>query len=231
MSARIESYLYSSGADNVVEATAGFTITEPGPVVFRATLPAPGLFSDALVTWQGLLNASGLAGTYTIAWNVTWQAVDISATGVASFDVAFHGNLAAAWGYSGDVAGLLAYSGDQQSLLRYDNLLWGSGEIINGDEVDLRDYAYGRHRAIAWGNVDLWDSELHVQSSRVTTFLASYVISGKVRVYQDETVLTAYSATNLSGYLDCYVIGITEPQEKRGRVWTTLAISLAVPRV
>ena len=49
MSARIESYLYSSGADNVVEATAGFTITEPGPVVFRVTLPAPGLFSDYVI--------------------------------------------------------------------------------------------------------------------------------------------------------------------------------------
>ena len=49
-------------------------------------------------------------------------------------------------------------------------------------------------------------------------------------MYQDETVTTAYSATNLGGYIDCYVIGITEPLEKRGRVWTELAISLAVPR-
>jgi hypothetical protein len=230
MSARIEAYLYASGTDDVLEATAGFTITEPGPVVYRATLPATARFSDALVTWQGLLNASALAGTYAITWNDQRQSVNISATGVASFGITFHGNLAAAWGYSSGIAGALDYDSDLQPLLRYDGILWGSGEIVNGDNVDLRQYNYGRHRAIAWGNVDLWDSEIHVQSSRVDTFLASYCVSGKVRVYQDSAITTAYSATNLSGYLDCYVIGISDPLEKRGRIWTTLSISLAVPR-
>tara|TARA_R110000782_G_scaffold143246_1_gene235954 strand:- start:171 stop:875 length:705 start_codon:yes stop_codon:yes gene_type:complete len=232
MTARIEAYLYSSGTTGTVDATASITVTEPGPVVYTATLAAPALFSTALVEWQGLLNAgaSGLTGAYSITWDAAAQAVTISATGVASFDFVLHGALNAAWGFSGGGgAGSLTYTGTVQSRARFDDLRFSSGAIVNADDVNLREYTYGRHRAIAWGTVDTWRSQVHVQNARSELFLASYCAAGKIRVYQDETVLTAYSATNLGGYIDAYVIGLTGHQDTKGRVWLMVDLDLSVP--
>ena len=234
MSARIETYLYSSGTAGTVDATSSITVTEPGPVDYTATLSGPALFSTALTEWETLLNAgaSGLAGTYAITWDTSAQAVTISATGVASFDFTLDANLRAAWGYSGaGGAGGLSYTGTVQSQARYDDLRFSSGAILNADDVDLRRYTYGRHRAIAFGTVDTWQSVIHVQNARAESFLASYCAAGKVRIYQNEAVTTAYSVTNLSGYLDCYVVGLTNHSDTRGRVWLRVDADLSVPRV
>ena len=231
MSARIEAYIYSSGVTGTLDATQSLTVTEPGPVSFTATLAAPALFSDALTQWAALLNASPLTGTYSITWDSAAQSVAISATGVASFDFTLHGALRAVWGYSGaGGSGAASYVGNVQSRARFDDLRFSSGAILNADDVQLRDYTYGRHRAIAWGTVDTWRSRVHVQNARADLFLSSYCVSGKIRVYQDETIATPYSAVNLGGYVDAYVVGLTNHADTRGRVWLMCDLDLSVPR-
>jgi hypothetical protein len=88
MSARIECYVYASAEASMAEAYT-LSVTEPGPTVVDVTLTQPLRFTDALTEWQTQLNASALAGTYTIAWAAASQSVVISATGVASFAVEF----------------------------------------------------------------------------------------------------------------------------------------------
>jgi hypothetical protein len=157
--------------------------------------------------------------------------VTISATGVASFDFTLVGSLNAAWGYSGaGGAGGLTYTGTVQSRARFDDLRFSSGAIVNADDVQLREYSFGRHRAITFGTVDMWSSQLYVQNARSELYLTSFCAAGKVRIFQDESVLTAYSQTNLSGYVDCYVVGLTDHRDSRGRVWLLVDIDLSVPR-
>jgi hypothetical protein len=230
MSARIESYLYSSGTIGTLDATQSITVTEPGPLTYTATLAAPILFSGALTEWGSLLTAN-LVGTYTLAWDSSAQAVTISATGVASFAYTLVGAMPAVLGFaSATDSGSLSYTGTVQSRARFDNLRFSAGAILNADDVQLREYTFGRHRAIAWGTVDVWNSRLHVQNERSELFLSSYCVAGKIRVFQDESITTIYSATNLSGYVDSHVIGLTDHRDTRGRVWLLVDLDLSVPR-
>lgn len=210
MTARIEAWLYASGSTSL-DATASLTVTEPGPTTATVRLAAPALLSDALTQWAALLNAAGLAGTYSLTWSTANQSVTISATGVASFTVAFAGNLHQALGFSTATGhtGATTYSGDVQALARFDDLRWASSGLLPYDDrAELSEYRHGRVRAIAWQQVDVAEGRLYVQASRVARFLASYCTAGRVRVYQDEANASAYSTSEPGGYLDGFVLAL-----------------------
>jgi hypothetical protein len=233
MTARIEAWLWASGGLDL-DATATMVITEPGPVVYQARLDQPYLLTDALTAWQAAINASGLAGTYTLAWSSANQSVTISATGVASFEVEFNGNLHKALGFSAASGhtGALTYSGDIQALARYDNLRWSTMSLEPDESpVSTTRFRHGRARVMAWHTMDVARGSLYVQDARLDSFAASYCAAGRVRVYPDENVATAYSATNAGGYLDGFVLRCeTVERNARGSAYSVVDLDLGVAR-
>jgi hypothetical protein len=235
MSARIEAWLYATGSTDL-DATASLTVTEPGPTSYTARLAAPALLSTALTQWTALLNAgaSGLAGTYSLTWDSSAQAVTISASGVASFAVEFVGNLHQALGFSSATGhtGALTYTGDQQALARFDDLRWSSGGLLpHEDRAAISEYRHGRVRAIAWAQVDTAEGRLHVQGSRIDALLASYCSAGRVRVYQDESNANAYSVAEPGGYLDGYVLALDDVEYPQARsAWASARLLIGVGR-
>ncbi len=233
MTARIEAWLWASGGLDL-DATATMVISEPGPIVYQARLDQPYLLTDALAAWQSAINASALAGTYTLAWSTANQSVTISATGVASFEVEFNGNLHKALGFSTATGhtGATVYNGDQQALARYDDLRWSTESLMPDESpVSLTRYRHGRARVMAWHTIDVASGRLYVQDTRMDSFSASYCAAGRVRVYPDAAVATAYSAGNVGGYLDGFVLRC-EPVERnqRGSLWSTVDLEIGVAR-
>lgn len=233
MTARIEAWLWASGGSDL-DATATMVITEPGPVVYQARLDQPYLLTDALTAWQAAINASGLAGTYTLAWSAANQSVTISATGVASFGVTFNGNLHRALGFSTSTGhtGSLSYSGDVQALARFDELRWSTYSVESDESpVATTRYRHGRSRVMAWHTLDMASGRLYVQDSRLASFSASYCAAGRVRVYPDESVSTAYSASNVGGYLDGFVMRCeTVERDPRAKRFAVVDLDLGVAR-
>ena len=229
---RIEAYLWSSGVTGKQDATQEITITEPGPTAETYTLAEGGrVFADMLTEFQALIAAGGLAGTYSLTWDATAAAVTISATGVASFAVAFAGNMGAVMGFSADVSGSASHTGDEQALGRFDAVRSSCEIPKDGSIVSSETYRFGRHRSVAWGNHDVWSAKFVFASSIAASFLASYCAAGRVRVYQDDGTTTAYSATNTLGYVDGYVAEVSEPRaNSRGENWITQTVALAVGR-
>lgn len=218
MTARLEAYLYGTSEASMADAV-GITVTEPGPVVYTARLLTPAILTDALTAWQAALNASALAGTYTLAWSTANQSVTISATGVASFDVEFGGNIAAALGFSSSTGhtGALTYSGDQQALARFDGIKVSTHGVLPHDAVELHEYRHGRHRAIAWSKTDVLDATVHAERTAMDVLLRSYCSAGLVRLYMDEAVLTAYAIANVAGYIDGAVIALGDVEHRPAR--------------
>ena len=233
MSTRIEAWLWASGGSDL-DATATFVITEPGPVVYQARLDQPYLLTDALTAWQGALNASALAGTYSLTWDAAAQAVTISATGVASFAVEFSGNLHKALGFSTATGhtGALTYTGDQQALARFDAVRWSTSSLMPDESpVATTRYRHGRARVMAWHTLDVAQGTLFISDSRLDAFAASYCAAGRVRVYVDESVTTAYAHDNLGGYLDGFVLRCeTEERDERRTTWSRVMLDIGVAR-
>ena len=232
MTTRIEAYLYGTSEASMADAV-GITVIEPGPVSYTARLLSPALLADALTAWAAALNASALAGTYALTWDATAQAVTISATGVASFEVQFGGNLAAALGFSAATGhtGALTYTGDQQALARFDAVRFDSIGLQVRDDVDLREYRHGRHRAVAWSQLDTVEGRIYLTLARMDQIARSYCAAGQVRVYMDDAVLTAWSASNPAGYLDATVIALDQIEHAERRGLSSARLLLGVGRV
>ena len=231
MSASIECYVYASAEASMAEAYT-LSVTEPGPTVVDVTLTQPLRFTDALTEWQTQLNASALAGTYTIAWAAVSQSVVISATGVASFAVEFGGNLHKLCGFSSATGhtGALTYRGDQQALGRFDDLRWSVAGVVPHDDVTLHEYRHGRARAIAWSQVDAIEGSLYCTRERMDFLLVSYCAAGIVRVYPDEDVSTAYSTTQTDGYIDGMVLAIDDPEHRPARGLSRVRLAIGLGR-
>lgn len=210
MTARIEAWLYGTQEASMA-AVSGIQVTEPGPTVYTARLLTPTRLSDALTAWAAALNGSLLAGTYALTWDTSAQAVTISATGVASFEVEFLGNVHNALGFSSATGhtGALTYTGDQQALARFDALRWSTEGVVPHDDVEVHQYRHGRHRAIAWSQVDVIRGRLYATRARMDALARSYCAAGLVRVYPDESVSSAYSESQTDGYVDGMVLDLS----------------------
>ncbi len=231
MTARLQTYLYGT-AEASMAAAVGITVTEPGPVVYTARLLSPALFGDALTALAASLTASALAGTYSLTWSTTAQAVTISATGVASFEVVFGGNLAAALGFasSSGHTGAATYTGTQQALGRFDALRLDSHGLQVRDDVDLRAYRHGRHRAVAWSQLDTLEGRAYATRSRMDALLRSYCAAGLVRLHLDEAVAAAWAVDTPAGYLDATVIALDQVEHAERRGLSSARIVLGVGR-
>ena len=219
MTRAVEAYLYSNGSA-IHGATNAFTVTETGGGGASATvrLDKPYVFSDALSAFQTLLNASALNDAYTVAYSAITEAVSITAAGgagVTAIAIAWIGNLGNVLGFSGNVSGALTHSSDQTPSGRVE--LWGVESDIpqRHDRVAFDEFRMGRSEALHWGAFDTVRLGLWIESDKSAAFLdAGYCITGRVRVYQSSTA-TAYSPSNVDGYLDVWVA--SQPIERTHR--------------
>lgn len=199
MASRVEAWLYSEGSKTVMEHTS--TLTAGG---VDAILSAPKVFSDALAEWQ-----TDLGGGYTVTWDSASNAVTIANVGV--FALTFEGNLHKALGFSAATGytGQASYTGDQQALGRFDVLKIECNALEDGAAVQMSRFRHRRAEVLAFGTVDLWRVTVWMTYAQATSYLASYCAAGKIRVYQDVDDLTAWSATNVDGYLDGWIVSLS----------------------
>lgn len=219
MSSRLEAYLYSEGSKTVMESTS--TITAGGA---DAILSGATVFADALASLQ-----TQLGGAYSVAWNSTINAVTISNSG--TFTLTFTGNMHQALGFSTATGytGADTYNGDQQALGRYDVLAIECALLTDGAAVDHREWRHARAEVLAFGNCDLFRTRIYMSQAEAASFLASYCAAGRVRLYPDSDTTTAWSATNPAGYVDGYVVALSD-LETAGFAEEVVAVSMAIAR-
>ena len=219
MGSRVEAFLYSEGSSSVMEHTSAFTAGGT-----TAILSTTKVFADALAEWQ-----ADLGGAYTVTWNAATNSVKISNSGV--FVLSFLGNLHSALGFSAASghSGATSYTGDAQALGRYDVLKIELDTLTDASAVDLRRYRHRRAEVLAFGNHDLYRSRIWMTAAQASSYLASYCAAGKVRLYQTTADLTAYSATNVDGYIDGYIVAVSE-LETHGFAEELVSVSLVIAR-
>jgi|DEB0MinimDraft_10_1074344.scaffolds.fasta_scaffold13240_2 hypothetical protein len=229
MSGRIECCLWSSGTAGDMDATATLAITDAGGTD-TFTLTEPLLLTDALSDWQTQIDSSAtLVDSYTIAWSS--NAVMVTNDNANTFTLALSGNLATALGFSSTPqTGADSYSSDQTPLVRFDDIRVQVTPPTSGGDVALREYAHGRARSIAFGAVDVFACRLWVPHAVAGALFGGYCASGKVRLWCDSSNGSAYSSSNLGGYLDGYVLALTDQRDTSGKVWAVADLSLGYPR-
>jgi len=219
MAARIEAFLYSENSASAMEHTSA--LTAGGSTV---VLSAPKVFTDALAEWQ-----SDLGGGYVVEWIAASNAVRVRSGG--AFVLAFTGNLHKCLGFSAASghSGQSTYTGDVQALGRYDVLKIELDTLTDAAAVDLRQYRHRRAEAMAYGNHDLYQSRVWMTAAQASSYLASYCAAGKVRLYQTTDDLTAYSATNVDGYIDGWILAVSDLQT-HGFTEEIVSVSLVIAR-
>jgi hypothetical protein len=221
MASRVEAFLYSEGSKTTMEATT--TLTAGGT---DAILSTTKVFADALTEWT-----SDLGGAYAVTWDSTANAVKVANS--TSFTLTFTGNLHNALGFSASsgYTGQTSYTGDQQALGRYDVLKIECSTLEDGAQPDLRQYRHLRAEVLAFGTVDLYRCRIYMTQAQATSYLSSYCAAGKIRLYQDSDETSAWSATNVDGYLDGWIVALSD-LETHGHAEEVVSVSLvlAVPR-
>ena len=82
---------------------------------------------------------------------------------------------------------------------------------------------------MAYGNHDLYQSRIWMTAAQASSYLASYCAAGKVRLYQTTDDLTAYSATNVDGYIDGWILAVSDLQT-HGFTEEIVSVSLVIAR-
>lgn len=233
---RVEAYLYTSGESGVLDATQRLTVVEQtGPVTVHAVLPAPARLSDAIATLEAALNASALNNTYALTWDAAAQAVKIARTaGVSTFTPTAQGDLWRAFGWASatPATAVTSYTPTGPSRARFDGLRVGAPPIREGSRVDLTRYAHGRSEVLAFGNHDLFSVVLYLPAgTTASAFVESYCTAGRLRIWQDQTLGGAWTPTYEEGYLDGFVVAVSELETIGvSEQWVRLRMLLAVPR-
>ena len=230
--ARIVAYTYGDldwQGDNTDAATTTsiLLVGESGGTFTARTssiLPfyAPEEATDQIRELQTALNASAPDGVYTLTYDSTTQRVTIATTNAVDFTV-YPMSASVAW------TGLVQADTMLTSLVGAVAPgavveLYGVtiNAIADAPRVQMGDYRMGRSVATAWGNHATHTATLYIRSRDVAIFQTGYVLSGRVRLYQDTTNAVPYSATNPGGYVDGYVVGVTNLTEDGdlGEIWT-----------
>ena len=229
MTASIMAYAYSEGpatgvtADIVATSTIA-VIEESSPVTTTYARPiVPTLFTTQLSAWTTTLSLEAPAGVYACSYDAVTQRVTIESTNATAFRPVMSGNAAVWLGFSQTLAGYaLTWTGESAPAAVAELV----GAMVQPAEdaarVDLERYRHGRAVAVAWGNHQTHRVRLvFARSTALDAIAAGYLTTGRVRVWQCGD-LTAYSPTNIDGYIDGYVIAADDPIESGdvGELWT-----------
>jgi len=208
MAGAIMATLYSSGTEGTLDATQTVKLTDSGGGPVSLVLAAPALLDAALTEWQTAANSSGtLAETYT--FSRSGRAVTISATG--AFDYELVGDLGTALGLPDSDSGSDSYTGEGASAM-FTALAVDCEPIEISERVELEEYRHGRVESHVFGNHDLMRFTLYLDTATQEVLPRSYCAAGKVRVWQDTAVASAYAVETEAGYVDGYVAAMSPPQ-------------------
>ena len=242
---RIESYAYSEGprgsagvaagaaaALQTVQTLAVIESSSPGTTTYERP-STPKLFTELLTLWQADLNTASPwgtpAGTYSLAYNATTKRVTMSST--VSFKPVAVGNVLAFLGMTQTISSYATSWVGAAAPLGVAELL---GVTVEPAEdwavVDLTKYRHGRAVAAAFGNHQVHKVKLFAKGDALHSLAGGYLTTGRVRVYQGDTG-AAYSATNVDGYVDGYVVAADDlTTEGDLEDFWTLNMLLAVAR-
>jgi len=221
--AYIESYCYSeggSGATVALEANQSFA-TDTG-VYVRPSVPQR--FTDQLATWKTQLDAAIPAkAPWVCSYSSTTKRVTIASAGAAwAPALTLPGNVAVWIGwqsYTGSGAPHI-YTGQYVPGARAE-LIGATIEVAEDwTQTELAQYRHGRANAVVWGNHQVHKVTLHGNLDAYESIKQGYLQSGRVRIYQDSTITTAYAVDNLGGYIDGYVIACGPAVEQGDRWWS-----------
>jgi len=219
---RIEAYAYSEGPQGAAGVAAGPTAalqtvqtlaviesSSPGTTTYERP-GSPMLFSDLLALWATDLSRAmpwgAPAGVYTCSYNSTSRRVTLATTNAVAFKPSAVGNELALLGLTQTIGGYATSWEGAEAPQGIADLLGVTVEPAEDWAVaDLTRYRHGRAVAPAWGNHQVHAIKLFARTSAAEALAAGYLTTGRVRIYQGDTV-SAYSATNIDGYIDGYVI-------------------------
>lgn len=210
--------------------------TSPGTVTYvRPTAPVPlydATAADQMAAFSAKASAYAPAGSYGFGYDPTTQRVYIQSLSALSFAPVFPEKTAAWLGFTQAIVGYdtnwLAASPPAGVVELY-------GVTVEPPEdaarVELREYRHGRAIAVAWGNHASHRCTLHIRADDARAFDPGYLLAGRVRLTQVDTIHTDYSQANLGGVIDGFVIATTDLAEDGdlGELWT-LTMLVAVPR-
>lgn len=237
MSARILAYCYSEGPVNgstaAMQHNSTLAVVEqatPGTTSY-ARPTTPKLLTDQLADIKTEWDASTPAGLYSITHDLTTNRITIASTNGTNFRPTMVGNSANWTGFTQGLVGwALTWTGDDppQAMARLLGVTVEPAE--DWAQVDLTAYRHGRAVGVAWGNHQAHRVTMHFSGENIDIIKAGYVIAGRVRIWQG-AIGTAYSPTNLGGYVDGWIVAADDPHEAgdTGNLWQ-LSLVLAVPR-
>jgi hypothetical protein len=228
--AYVEAYLYGSGAaTGTVSALNTYHtigINEGGGIV-RCRINSSGLWSSALTTLETNINASTLAGTYTI----TQSAGVVTIAGTVAHTLHLYGSAGPMLGYALSTYGsALSHTADRRPAGRIELQAYECQILVNADRAELRQYRHGRAMGLGFGNVDLYRTSVYITSGDYQAALAEgYALTGRIRIVGDG--VGAYAADNLDGYVDGFVVSTPELETYGdGERFARISLVVAVPR-
>lgn len=235
--ARIMSYCYSEGpvggqglgTATGPDANATVAVIEqatPGTTTYARPL-VPELFDDQIVTiaasWSAIAPQGAPAGLYSITYSQTTQRVTIASTNGTSHRPVMVGNTATWLGFTQDLSAgwATSWEADDRPTCVAELLGVTVEPAEDAAQVDLAEYRHGRAVATVWGNHQLHRVQLVFSASTKDQIKAGYLTTGRVRIWQCDDV-TAYSPTNVDGYIDGWIVAADEPTEDGdvGELWT-----------
>lgn len=224
--ASIQSYAYSEGPAALLvspwtAAPAGApyqsaqtlaVVEQSTPATTTYARPAsPLLWTDLLAYWSTSLSAHAPAGApsghYSVTYSATTRRVTIANTAGAAFRPVFVGSGAKFLGFTQYISGWDTSWTALSAPLGVVELVGATVKPAeDGAKVQLAHYRHGRAVAVGWGNTNVHHVTVWIRRSDAAHLSAGWCLTGRVRLWQHATHTDAYSATNVAGYVDGYVV-------------------------
>lgn len=204
-----------------IDAMNSITLTDTaGPVTVSNTASAP--FRTLISELKSLANADAtLNGLYTFSIDTAANTVTLACD--LTFTYTISASLAEFWGFSAVTqSGSTSYVSDLQPHA-FRSMLGVCYDVPQSmDTVELREYRHRRHAAYATHNGRRVRVEAVDTITELRQLIKGPLFGGKVRVHHTASS-TAYSLTNLDGYLDVSMaeiptVALFGPSEDYGRV-------------
>lgn len=232
---RVESYAFSDGsakynANNVLVVEESAT----SPATTTCRLGSSLSFSDALDAWELLLFALTPAGVYELTYSATTRRVTFRTTNGVSFKPHWTAYPDAARWLGFDPAAVYGFATSHTGTAvphgRVDLHAVDVEPPEDAANAELQTYRLGRAQTPVFGN-HLLQAVAFLATPAQTPSSWAWLTSGRLRVYPTDD-LSPYSATNLDGYFDGWVVE-QNVQERLGDLQelASVGLILALPRL
>ena len=229
---RVEVYCYSEAATAGevapdLDANGGMAVIEqgtPGTTTYGRPTDHV-IFSTQLISIRTEFDASAPAGLYTMGYAADTQRVPIASTNATTFRPQMPANAATWFGFTQDLSAAagwaLSWTADDAPAGIVDLVAVEAAPAEDAARVDMQKYRHGRAVSTIWGNRQVHQVKLTFRRENLAQIAAGYLTTGRVRIWQAGDG-TAYSPTNVDGYIDGRVVATTDITEDGdvGELWT-----------